>query len=114
MSSAICFNLDQSKNLSSSNGKTSRSKVSILQSQLLTLSQTTNLDWTKLKAFADNKLILVANFVYQVSHEERWSFLYEENLTIAKSVTRSQTSPCFCGPAVHIFRKHSGKRRNCS
>ena len=41
MLSAICFNLDQSKTLSSGNG--------------LTLPNGIILDWSELKAFADNK-----------------------------------------------------------
>ena len=35
-------------------------------------------------------------------------------LPFAKELTVSQTSFCFYASAVQVFRKHCGKRRNCS
>ena len=52
MSSAIRFNLDQSKILLSGNGLTGI----VDHGYALTLHQTYFLDWTKVNAFADDKL----------------------------------------------------------
>ena len=38
----------------------------------------------------------------------------ETSLTLWEKLTLSQTSPSFNLSAVQVFRKHCGKRRNCS
>ena len=50
--------------------------------------------------------------------KKEWSHLHHfvsmKDAQLLMGFPRSQTSPRFCVSAVQVFRKHFGKRRNCS
>ena len=122
MSSAICFNLDQSKTLSSAN------RLTLYQNEKI-------LDWSKLKAFADNKIkfnateklkFLLERVENTGKRKKCWlpafspfptmfskEFLYSvvKSGLCGKELTLCQTSPGFYLSPVQVFWKHCGKKR---
>ena len=55
------------------------------------------------------------NYIIRITFASCKSFQFGLKFSfVVKSLTLSQTSPGFYVSAVHVFKKHCGKRGNCS